>query len=450
MPKTCPFRTEPWILSGILLLTAFRVAGAEDPPVAPESPRVLTLPQLVEDVVAHNPEVRFYEAELAVSRGERRVAGQWANPELAPQISQKRSTDPLGTLQGEGVAWSVAISQTFEWPGRLGLRKAIADRQVGLAELGLAQFRAALAIEARVLGYRYAVAQQKAAVTREIADRFLALQEIAVQRDPAGIAPLIETRILEANSITSRRRAADARHAARRVLIELNLLRGRPLETELTLAASGLVFGAIPGMETLMGLARTNSFELRQRVLELEQQGFRVDLARHERKPALTLSPFFTEENAGGKDRFIGVGVSVPLPLWNRNKGGMEAASAREQQAVVALRMAQREVEREVVTAAAAYNARLEEMSHWRGDSVERFGEAAEVADRHYRLGALSIATYVEMQKQSLEAREALLDTRLEALEAALRLERVTGAELHLCLDTPADARRREGSDPSE
>ena len=45
-------------------------------------------------------------------------------------------------------------------------------------------------------------------------------------------------------------------------------------------------------------------------------------------------------------------------------------------------------------------------------DSVGRFKEAAELADRHYRLGAVPVATYVELQKQYLEAVEALLDDR--------------------------------------
>ena len=57
-------------------------------------------------------------------------------------------------------------------------------------------------------------------------------------------------------------------------------------------------------------------------------------------------------------------------------------------------------------------------MAKWRPESVAEFRQAAELADRHYRLGAVPIATYVELQKQYLEAVEALLETRREALEA--------------------------------
>ncbi|NBQ43457.1 MAG: TolC family protein [Mycobacteriaceae bacterium] len=273
--------------------------------------------------------------------------------------------------------------------------------------------------------------------TRDTADRFLALQEIAVQRDPAGVAPLLETRILEANSITYRRRAAEALKRARTALMELNLLRGEALESPVNVAPGAQRFAPLPALDTLLAMVRTNNFELRQRVLELEQQGFRVDLAKHERFPAVTVAPYYSEEKAGGKDRMVGLGFTFPLPLWNQNKGGIETAQARREQAQSSLLVTQRSVEQRLLEQAATYEARLREMSHWRADSVERFREAAELADRHYRLGAVPIATYVEMQKQSLDALEALLETRREAMEAAQQIELASGTALQL-LNPPA------------
>jgi outer membrane protein, heavy metal efflux system len=126
------------------------------------------------------------------------------------------------------------------------------------------------------------------------------------------------------------------------------------------------------------------------------------------------------------------VGVSLPLPLWNRNKGNIEAALARQIQAEVSLHVTAREIERKVIEAALTYETKLGEIAKWRPDSVEHFREAAEVADRHYRLGAVPISTYVELQKQYLEAVEGLLDTKKEALEAAAQLELLTGLPLPL------------------
>jgi cobalt-zinc-cadmium efflux system outer membrane protein len=110
----------------------------------------------------------------------------------------------------------------------------------------------------------------------------------------------------------------------------------------------------------------------------------------------------------------------------------VEGAIARQAQAEISLRVTERELERQVLQSALTYESKRREMEKWRPDSVEHLREAAELADRHYRLGAVPVATYVELQKQYLEAVEALLETRAEALEAAGQLQLLTGL--------PADA----------
>jgi cobalt-zinc-cadmium efflux system outer membrane protein len=69
-------------------------------------------------------------------------------------------------------------------------------------------------------------------------------------------------------------------------------------------------------------------------------------------------------------------------------------------------------------------------LAHWRFDVVSQFESAAELADRHYRLGAVPATTYIELQKQYLDAVEAHLDTRREAMAALLELEQATGLSL--------------------
>jgi cobalt-zinc-cadmium efflux system outer membrane protein len=92
--------------------------------------------------------------------------------------------------------------------------------------------------------------------------------------------------------------------------------------------------------------------------------------------------------------------------------------------------------------AALTYDTKLREMAKWRPDSAQHFKEAAELADRHYRLGAVPISTYVELQKQYLEAVESLLDTKKEALEAAAQLELLTGLPLPLLSTTPSEEQK--------
>ena len=403
-------------------LAAMTASGAET--------NVYSLEDFVAEVLSRNPEVKFYESEIAAARGERRTAGALANPELNGNIGHKRTSDAAGTLAGEGVAWSVGVSQTFEWPGRLGLRKAIANRQIGLAESGLAQFKASLAARARTVAFANFAAQRKEAAAREVAARVQALREVVVQRDPAGVTPLLETRILEANALTAQRQAVEAALEAQSATLDLNLLRGERADANVKIVEAEQKFVPPPSFEELIAAARTNSYELRTRQLELEQQGFRVSLAKNERWPAVTVGPFYSEERAGDKERVAGVGVSFPLPLWNRNSGNIQVANARQQQAEATLRVAQREVERQVVESASGYSARFSALSGWRPDTIEQLREAAELGDRHYRLGAVPIATYVELQEKYLEAVEAYYDLKKEGYAAAQQLEVLTGTPI--------------------
>jgi len=257
------------------------------------------------------------------------------------------------------------------------------------------------------------------------------LREVLVQRDPAGLTPQLETRIIEATELTLKRKASEATLATQAAMLELNQLRGVPWTNALKMQPAQLVFSAAPEMDALLMAGRTSNFELRVRQTELEQQGSKVSLAKNEGRPAVTVGPYISQERAGDREQQIGVAVSLPLPLWNRNKGNVETAAARLQQAETSLYVTQRDIERRIVEKALTYQTKLDEMAKWRPESVDEFRKAAELADRHYRLGAVPIATYVELQKQYLEAVEALLDTKREALDAGQELHRLTGLDFN-------------------
>jgi outer membrane protein, heavy metal efflux system len=400
--------------------------AAESRPANTNAPSI-ALDALVADVLEHNPELNFYRAEIAAAKGERRTAATWANPGVSTTFGQKLVRS--GGISDEGVAWSVSVQQTFEWPGRIPLRKAIANHQIQLAELGFAQFMASLAARTRTLAYGLFAAQEKAAAAKEVANRFQQLREVLVQRDPAGLTPQLETRIIEATELTLQRKATDAALAAQSALLELNQLRGAPWTNAMRVQSVTLAFSAAPEREALLAAAQTNNFELQLRRVELEQRGFKVSLARKDGYPSLSIGPYFSQERTGDREQQVGIGLSVPLPLWNRNNGNVETAEARRTQAETSLHVTQRDIDRRIVEKALTFQTKLAEMSKWRTESVDEFRKAAELADRHYRLGAVPIATYVELQKQYLEAVEALLDTRREAVEAGQELQRLTGLD---------------------
>jgi len=425
------------------LVVVGAAAANEDTPVAPLAPEAL-----VAEALGHNAELGFYQSQLEGAQAARRLAGRLDLPKAEFQAGQIRSRNLDQSLAGEGAMWVASVRQSFEWPGRLGLRKAIANQDVALATLGLEAFRRELAGKVRENAFGLAGAEEKARVAQAVADRFRALREVLVQRDPAGIAPQLEVRILEATELTLRRRASEFALAVEAERVRLNLLRGSALEAPLRVKGLLPELPERPPLDRLMAAANTNHFDLRTRAAELVQQGFRVDLARHERWPAFEVGPMTMGQDGSTLDRIVGVGVSFPLPLWQPRTANIAAAEARQKQAEALLAAARREVERRVVTAARGYDSRLAELSRWRPDVVAQFESAAELADRHYRLGAVPATTYVELQKQYLDAVEAHLDTRREALGALLELEQATGLSLARPAATSSGASTAASSNP--
>jgi len=386
---------------------------------------------LVAQIVSTHPELHLYEAEIAAARAGVRSAAARAEPELNLQVGRRRVTDPAGLLAGEGATWSASVSQTFEWPGRLALRRALANRDVELAELGLARFRTALEARARGLAFNLHAAVAEAEAIAEVAARFAELRQTLLAREPAGITPQLEIRALEASQLVLQRRATNAALAADRARVEFNQLRGAPPSAPLDLAPPHVAFAAAPDFASLLAAAREQNFDYRARRLELARQGDALQLARHETKPEFALAPFYSRAQAGERETEYGVGLGITLPFGPRRTASVDAAQARRQQAEVALLLAERELEREVLALANEFSAKVAEASRWSDGSVAGFREAAELADRHYRLGAVPLSTYLELQTSYLDAVEALLATQREAITAGLRLQEVAGVNFN-------------------
>jgi cobalt-zinc-cadmium efflux system outer membrane protein len=435
-PRLSPARrlAAASLLFALLLVPT---APAAEPKAVPAEPQAALPEALVAEALARHPELGFYQAEIAAARAGRRVAGRWAAPEAEVEIGRKAVRD--AGLSNEGMAWSVALRQPIEWPGRLGLRKAIANGEVTLAELGLERFRGAIRHQVRSVAFQLSVAQEEAEAARTVAARFRELREVLVARDPAGLTPLLETRIIEASCVKADHTAGQADREVEHLVLELNYLRGQPPATPLRVARVTPRFAEAPALESLLAAAATNNFTLRVQVAELEQQGFQVNLTQHERFPAFTIGPFFSEERAGDRERIGGVSLSAPLPLWQGNRARRDSAEARRTQAEAALEAARRQLERDVADAAQSYRRALASLAQWRPDAIRHFREAAELADRHYRLGAVPVSTYVELQRQYVEAVEALLETRRQALESGQQLQSLTGLDLGIALP-PATA----------
>jgi len=390
----------------------------------------MSIDALVADALSHNPELKFYVSEIAAARGERRTAAQWAYPDLSTNFGGIHYNDLSGNSLGTGPAWSLSVTQRFEYPGRIALRKAIADRQIGLAELGLDNFRIALANKVRSAAHRILIAQQKTEAAREVSARLGDLLSVLEQRPPAGVVPMIDMRVIQASTIVQERRGAEAARDAALAIYELNQLRGASPSASLTLAKIGVSLAPIPDTGVLLTWARARNFEFRTRIVELEHRGYKVRLALNERWPSFTIGPYTRGERAVDQQIEGGIAFAMPLPFWNANRGNIESAKAREEQARISLTTTWREIERKIVAAANAYRIQREQIQKRRPEALRELREASAIADENYRAGALPITTYIELQKGYLDASDALLSAQGDALASRDELELLSGTRL--------------------
>jgi cobalt-zinc-cadmium efflux system outer membrane protein len=383
-----------------------------------------SIDSIVNEALRRNPELESYRAAIAIARGERRTAAEYPNPDVNTELGVKTIT---GDGRGTGQLWTIGFLQPVDLPSRRALRKAIADGQIALAELALQSFELELANRVRLLACRAIIARKKAAAATEVAAHFRDLTGVLSERAPAGVGPTLETRIIEAAALGFDQARVEAEAQMWMSVYDLNQLRGAPAEAPIDFEEEQLRFTSLLSSAQLLTMARSGNFDLRMRQVELEQQGYHLQLSRSQQWAGISAGPFVHRENAGTHDLMAGVSVRLPLPLWNQNKGAIESARARELQMAASLNALLRKVENEVAAAAAIYNARLREIDRWTPEVLGRMREAAETADKNYRMGAIPLTTYTELQKQSLDAQTALLTAQANALEARQKVELLIG-----------------------
>lgn len=393
---------------------------------------------LAAEALANNAEIKAFEAEIASARGERISAGAWRNPELSGDLGAREVRDSEDILQGNGIAFGVQLSQTFEWPGKGTLRKAIADRNVAIAELGLDQFRRALAARVRGLAAELAAVDEKRRLVSDTASEGKRVVQALRERPQAGAQQLIELRLIEAAIIDLRKTALEMETQAAALRAELNQLRGFPAFFPLQVDSSSLRVVPPGDLKSLLVAGGVNHPQVRLRALELENAGYRLRQARLAAAPDVAVGPFFTREEAGDVETTIGAAVSLPLPLWNQGRGEITQARARKASSAAALVTAQREAETEIARRHREWVSAHQLLAELTLERVREFREAAGLAARQFRTGGLSVQLYLDMQREFLAVAGARQDALASALREAAALEPLTAPPAAIRVSHPS------------
>ena len=401
-----------FILASILLVTA--ASGAE------------TIDSIVANALANNPEIALLDRQVLHLREAKAGAAAAPPRELALSAGFKSAADD------EGLAWAASISHTFDWSGRPALRRALAEQDVALAELGVATFKAEIAATLRGLAAQVMANTERAQLADTLSERFASLSGVFTQRDPSGLPPLLETRVMEAAALVNRQAAAEARIETRQAEAELNLILGRPVTQEVSLARTALAFSPAQAWDDFRAAAEKGNFQLQALAAELRRQGLEVDLAALAQKATWTLQPFIEEERVEGTERTVGVGLTRPLNNPSASASEKASARARQAQAEAMLLAARRDWLTQLGRAYVSYASHQGQLDAGWEKELAQVREAMDTADRHFRLGAVNAATLSELQERHGEAIASLQELKIKAAEAGLELERLTGGTVRL------------------
>jgi len=124
------------------------------------------------------------------------------------------------------------------------------------------------------------------------------------------------------------------------------------------------------------------------------------------------------------------LGVTVPLPVYNRNQGGIQRAALNVDQTKVELADLERRVALEVDRALEEYHVTRHEVEELRRTVVPTARQIQGEARRLYLSGEASVVDYINAQLEFNQVAKQYLDTSIRHRRAMLDLNTVTGKRI--------------------
>jgi len=415
-----------------LFLTHVPLAQADGVDVPPSVDRAaagaqpvaaLTLDQALRLAWSHSPVLAVARLELQAMEAAERQAGARPNPELGVLLEDTRRASRTTTIQ---------MSQAIELGGKRVARLSFAARTREQADVGLAAKQAEL--RAAVTGAFFEVqgAQEHERLAVGSLDLARQASRMADRRVQAGKAPPMEhTKALVAE--------AGVRAELTQAQSDLRLARQRLASTW---APSMVVFERVESATDSLPILPTEP-ELRERIvhspalrlaqLDVASRQAQSDGARAQAVPDLTVTLGAKRDAELGRTQAV-MGVSIPLPLMDRQQAQVTQALRREDQAREQWVAASVRLQLEVSQAAEKLGLAREQALLLRREVLPAAQSAVDVAMKGYELGKFAFIDVLDAQRTLSQLRQQAVRHTADAFRAAAALERLLGH--------PADAQR--------
>ncbi len=403
-------------------------AGAPIPQAPDEPHGVLRLPDALAAALLRNPELAADAYEHRAREAALVQARALPNPTVSLEVEDFAGSGDFRAT--ESAQTSLLLGQLIELGGeraaRIGLAEADRDlaawdyevRRIDVLVRTAGAFVDVLAAQERLRLADYAIdlarSTQRAAARRLRAGIASPAEEIraAARADVAGV----EREHADHELATARQALAESwagEHARfERAEGDLERLPRAPSEDELSRQ-----------LEASPSVARWQAELSRREALRARARGQRV--------PDVTLSAG-PRRLAGPDETALLVGVTLPLPLWDRGRGAIAETEYRRTKLVAEARAERVRAAKELATARVDLVASREEAHLLRTRVLPGTERAVEVLRRGYESGRFPQLEVLDAERARLEARAQYLRVLVEAHRSAQKIERLTGVPLEV------------------
>jgi outer membrane protein, heavy metal efflux system len=410
------------IFAGICLAALGTAASAQPPAAVAQGAESIGLTEALARTLARNPDLVALGYQVDAAEGRLRQAGLAPNPELNVALQ-----DVLGTDAFRG-AGSAETTVSLEWVLERGVRQSRVDAartDVGLrtveAELGridaaaetARRFVASLAWQSRL--------QSALGRVRLAADSVAAVRtRVAASRAPEAELARAEAELARAELVHE-----DAGHELRSSYRRLSAQWG---DTSSDFESVHGDLGSLPTVEpfeTLLGRVESNPelarFVSRQRLDEAQ-----LRLAEAQSRQSWRVSGGVRRFEASDDQAFI-AGITVPLPMRDRNQGRIAEARAEVARTIADRDAARIRIEATLFVLHQEFQHSLHVADKLGEDVIPRLEDALAATRGAYELGRYSYLEWRAAQAELLEARRDLLEARVEAHTLLIEIEQLTG-----------------------
>jgi cobalt-zinc-cadmium efflux system outer membrane protein len=394
-----------------------------NPPLTVFPGDLLTLQAALDRALQTSPELPAYAAESRARAAEVSQAARFINPELTLEVANAAGS---GAYNGfDAAETTLQLSQQIELGNKRQLRHGLAvleqDRAVRDLEI------ATIDVQARIARHFWTLlgAQERLSFADEQVALATQTLTIVEEKIAAGRAPSMEKYRFQAALAEARlgkEKAALALTAARQTLAD-----HLGLET----AALGGVAGDLTRLPPLPAYTEIQaqlgqSPEAARRQLESEAKRRDLALARANRLVDPTLAVGLRNFHESD-DQALLFGLSLPLPLFDRNQGNIQAATQRltaaqalEVSGLIQSRAELAESWQSLAASSAEARALCEEI-------IPAAQQTYEAASYGYQSGKFGILEVQDAQRSLVEVRTRYLDVLLAAHLTAVELQQRLG-----------------------